>query len=232
MPGPGGGSNSGGGHSSGSYDNDYDYDRGYHHRGHHHRHYHGYSRRGGCSSFITTIFVVILCMLLWYKGGSNDSGYNEEVFQDYANSEYKKAFKKSTAYEDNILIVFLTTEDADEYHYIGWVGDHINYEINCLFGNEKTELGRAMNNSINKSGYSHSLDTNLVSVVNRMTDEVEELKVDSFTCSENHKQVESKLVNYTELELTEELVNKALKNFTDKTNIPIVVVVEDSDDVF
>ena len=65
-----------------------------------------------------------------------------------------------------------------------------------------------------------------------MTKEVENLRVEPFTCSENHKQVESKLVNYTDFEITEELVNTALKDFTDKTDIPMVIVIEDRNDVF
>ena len=255
MAGPGGGSNGGGGHgggrsSSGGSSHHSGVRRptgGYHHGGYHHHHHHGgYYRHnrygsygnginlsGGCGlaafgAIVLFLLAIWLIPMLFFDNVT----YNERTFQDFANAEYKKAFGESTAYEDNILVVFLTTDNADEYYYIGWVGDHVNTEINYLFGNENTELGRAMNNSINNAGYWYSLDTNLASVVNTMTKEVENLKVEPFTCSENHKQVESKLVNYTDFEITEELINTALKDFTDKTNIPMVIVVEDRNDVF
>ena len=42
--------------------------------------------------------------------------YSEEKFQDYANTEYYKAFANSKATEDNILIVVLTNEEKDGYY--------------------------------------------------------------------------------------------------------------------
>ena len=56
--------------------------------------------------------------------------YNEPAFQDYANEQYAREFGGSSAYEDNILIVFLTNEQSDGYYSIAWVGDNIDTEIN------------------------------------------------------------------------------------------------------
>lgn len=194
-------------------------------------HYHG-SVSSGCGLAILAVMFLIIAVVIIIPNIFFKDKYDEKTFQDYANAEYQKAFGESTAYEDNILITFLTTEAANEYYYIGWVGDHINADISNLFGNEYTELGSAMYNSISTAGYWYSLDTNLAEVVNTLTEEVENLNVESFTCSEDHNQVESKVINYTDFEVTEEVVNSALKNFTDKTNIPMVIVIEDSEEIF
>ena len=166
------------------------------------------------------------------EGGVTD--YQERVFQDYADVEYAKAFGDSTAYEDNILIVFLTNEEADEYYYIAWVGDHIEPKVSDLFGNEHTELGRAMLSSVNTAGYWYSLDSNLAMMLDKMATCVESVDGidDSFTCKEEHIQVDSKLVNYGELNLTESTVKVALDDFTERTGISIALVVDDMDEVF
>lgn len=185
------------------------------------------------------IVVVLFGMLLsMCSNGVNvqvGSGYvySEETFQDYANDQYKQEFGSSSAYEDNMLLVFLVDEDYYNYYYIAWVGDHIATDINHLMGNNETELGRQMNNYINQTNYKYSLDSDLASVMNAMTKAVEQLGVEnSFTCSEEHIQVQSHMTNHTAIDLTAETVNTALTAFTDATGISVVVVVEDAADVF
>ena len=164
------------------------------------------------------------------QGGS--IRYDEEKFQDYANQQYAAEFGTSTAYEDNLLLVVMTTEDKQGYAYIAWVGDHVDMQINSLFGADGTALGNAMNACINTANYKYSLDSNLSQVVMQMQKNIENLGLESsFICEEDHAQVESHLTNRTDLSLTQATVDTALKNFTDSTGIPMVIVVDEAEDV-
>ena len=207
-----------------------------------------YGGGGGCLGGLLGIILVpfiIIVVLLSFVGnsvsvlfGGNGSGmtlvsYDENTFQTYADTCYAAEFGNSTAYEDNILLVFLTDEECYDYYYIAWVGDHVETDINYLFGNNQTALGRAITANVNQSSYMYSLDSNLAAVVNRMATEIEAKNLDSsYICSEKHIQGTSHLTNKTDLPLTEETVNKALQNFTERTGIPLVIVVDDMTDVF
>lgn len=187
------------------------------------------------------ILVVLAAVMLFSSVGTawtdvKNGGsvkYDENTFQDYADAQYRAEFGNSTAYEDNLLLVVLVDDDYYDYHYIAWVGDHIQSDINKLFGNEQTEFGRAMNANVNVNSYKYSLDTNLAHVVEQMTKTIEQKNLtSSFKCNDNHIQVDSHITNKTDLAITEETVNMALEEFTDTTGIPIVVVVDDAKDVF
>lgn len=213
--------------------------------GWHHRPYRG---GGGCLGGLLGIImipIVVIVLLLSFFGNAVSSlfggggtgmtviSYDENTFQTYADTCYAEEFGNSTAYEDNILLVFLTDEEAYDYYYIAWVGDHIETDINYLFGNEQTALGRAIRANVNQSSYMYSLDSNLAQVVERMTAEIEALSLDSsFKCSESHVQVTSHLTNKTDLPMTIETVEDSLADFTEKTGIPMVIVVDDIEDVF
>lgn len=220
------------------------------------RHYGG--GNGGCLSGMCSmillpvilIFFAVIMLISSFTGnlvieqspspdhGYYDSGlsvqYDENTFQDYANAQYEAAFGQSSAYEDNILLVFLTEdEDYYDYCYIAWVGDHIETEINYLFGSDDTELGQAISDCVNTSSYKYSLDSDLAHVVKAMEDHILSLGLPaSFLCDEDRSGVRSCLVNDSSLDLTEDTVNDALQSFTDATGIPIVIVVEDMTDVF
>lgn len=209
------------------------------------RHYGG---GGGCLNGICSlIFVPIVLTIfavtflfssiqgkLTVPSDSGVVGYDENVFQDYADTQYNAEFGRSAAYEDNILLVFLTEDEAYyDYYYIAWVGDHIATDINYMFGNEETELGQAIADSVNVTSYKYSLDANLAQVVEALEKQiVSQGLASSFTCDEDHTQVKSHLTNKTSLDLTEDTVNAALQRFTDATGIPIVIVVDDIVDVF
>ncbi len=245
MPGPGGGGR-GGGFGGGSFGGGFGGGGGYHGGGYHRRFYSpfGFFGFGGgllsffFMPFILIAFAVIILFstVLGAFGGIAEGGvteYQEKQFQDYADAEYRKAFGTSTAYEDNILLVFLTNEEANGYYCIAWVGDHIEKDINYLFGADESALGMAMKQSINTSGYWYSLDTNLAMAVDTMADYVESERLsDAFYCDENHVQVESKLINYGEFDITEEIVNSALVDFTSRTGITMSIVVNDVTEVF
>lgn len=255
MPGPGGGGRGGGGFGGGfggggGFSGGGGFHGGFHPRPHF---YGGWYRRpyfyggGGCLGGLLgilfgPIIMIILALMLLFgyfgyavndvaQGGS--VAYNEEVFQDYADRQYAKEFGSSTAYEDNLMLVFLTAEDNRGYCYIAWVGDHINPQINYLFGGNGSALGTAMTDSINEANYKYSLDSNLAMVISQMQAKIEALGLtDSFTCTEEHVRIKSHLTNYSDLDMTQATVNTALENFTAATGIPTVIVVEDMQEVF
>ena len=247
MAGPGGGAN-GGGFGGGSFGGGGGFGGG--HRGGYYyspyRRYGFFGFGGGLFSILFMPFILIgfavlilLSTVLGAFGGIAEGGvtdYQEQRFQQYADAEYTKAFGQPTsaAYEDNILLVFLTNEEADDYYCIAWVGDHVDLDINEMFGNQNTPLGRAMNTSINTSGYWYSLDSNLALAVSKMTSSVESVAASgAFSCKEEeHNVAKSKLINYGAYDLNEETVNTALKEFTEKTGITMSIVVNDMDIVF
>ena len=200
---------------------------------------------GGClGGLLSMIFgpIIFIFVLLFFLSGFLSSGvdvqvvgsYDENTFQDYANTQYEEAFGHSSAYEDNLLIAVLVEDEYYyDYYYIAWVGDHIATDINYMLCSNDTELGRAMDANINMSSYKYSLDSNLAQVIYEMTDEITALGLESsYRCTEDHIQVASRLINHSTLDLTASTVNEALTAFTDATGIPIVIVVEDMDDVF
>lgn len=247
---------SGGGSFGGGSRGGFGGGRGYGYGGHHYHHHHfgpryfgwfGPRRRyyygggGGCLSILLApIVVLVIAATMMFtsfvslmEGGS--VYYNEEKFQDYANEQYMEAFGDSTAYEDNILIVLLVEdEDYDDYNFIAWVGDHVDRDINYMFGAEHTELGRAIRNSaIHSDSYKYSLSSGLAAVVDDMTKHIVARGLESsFICNENHVQVESRLINDSEIAISDSTVNRAIESFAEKTGISLVVVVEDQEEVF
>ena len=203
------------------------------------RYYYG----GGFFSFLIAPIILIMVVAMTFISMfatsvvtlSNGAKvrYNESKFQDYANDQYYREFGVSSAQEDNLLLIFLTNEEADGYYTIAWVGDNVNTRITDMFGNETSKYGEAMLSSI-ASVYKYSLSSNLASTIDKMTDEVAQLGLDSsFRMSSDHSlMTESHLTNYTSLSLNEEIVNNSLKNFTAATDIPVVIVVDSVDKVF
>ena len=157
--------------------------------------------------------------------------YNERTFQTYAGNEYRKQFGAQE--EDNILIVFLTNEEADGYYCIAYGGDNIEYDINDLFGNEDTVFGKVVNDSIAKP-YEFSLASNLGRVIHVMEKNVLDLNLKSSYKKGTPEDTRDplKMVNYTELSLNEDTVNDELASFTESTGIPIMIVVQDMETVF
>lgn len=191
---------------------------------------------------VSIILLVVAAVLLIGFVGSAFSNifnggevkYDEAAFEEYADKRYSEAFGSSPAYEDNILIVFAVNKESDGYYAIAWVGDNIRSEISNMFGDEYTVFGSAMQNSVNSSYYAYSLDSNLASVMDTMTKAVTGLGLESSFYSETSRpgSEASYVDNRTDLQITKETVNRSLQNFTDKTGIPTVIVVDTEDNVF
>lgn len=247
MPGPGGGGGggrgggfSGGGSHGGNFGGGAPrggYHGGVHFGGFHPVHRH---RRVGClggalqTILIVGVFVLFLCLSMCSSsGGITVISYDEETFQDYADQRYAEVFGETDAYEDNLLIVFLTDADYYGFYYIAWVGDHIDSDIRGMLGDNSTELGSAMSRCINDSNYKYSLDSDLALVMDTMAENIAALNLtSSYTCSEDHSAAPTTLVNYADVELTEATVTDSLQNFTETTGIPVVIVVDEIENVF
>ena len=225
-------------------------------RHHHYHHYHGgwffgpryYYGGGGffgglAAILILPIIMILIAAVLFFasvgtaftnisEGGS--IVYNESELQIYTDLQYNSHFGGFETVEDNILLVFLTNEEADDFYCIAWVGDNIKDEIEYLFGDEYSEFGDAVFASIPDGYYAFSLDSNLASLTNRMKNEIKGLGLSSSFISDsgNVPRPESKLDNKTELILTEKTVNDALQSFTAETGIPIVITVDTMENVF
>ena len=202
---------------------------------------------GGALGIILAPILIILAVIIMLMGSIGALGssfanlanggtvrYNEAQFQEYANRQYGAEFGTSTAVEDNMLIVFLTNEENDGYYCIAWVGDNIRGEINNMFGDESTHFGYTVNSCVNAEYYAYSLDSNLATVMETMTTKVKNLGLaSSFRKEYDHsKMTESHLTNYSSLTLNAETVNVALEEFTEETGIPVVIVVDDMENVF
>ncbi len=248
----GGGSHGGGGFSGGSFGGSHGGHFGGYHHHHHGSFFHGPRRRtyvgGGFGGGCFTVVVIALFILFggfWMFSPADNVHisygeetivdgiiYDETTMQDYANVKYTKYFGSTSAVEDNILLVFLTNEACDGYYTIAWVGDNIDYEINEMFG-EHTLYGASLYENIDDY-YAYSLDTDLAQVIKDMREQITSLALtSSFNADSDHSDMaDPKLVNLTSMDLNYDIVNNALNEFTDKTGIPIVIVVDSAEKVF
>ncbi len=255
----GGGFSGGGGFGGGSFGGGGNFGGPHHRPPHHHHHhrpffgpvfhrtYYGPGTGVGCFSGVIVVAVIVIMAVasigtffgtvnfssnVTFLDGENNY-YDVAAFQDYANDNYKQFFGDSSATEDNILLVFLANEEADGCYTIAWVGDNIKREINEMFG-EYAEYGKAMDDFINTEYYAYSLDTDYAEVIKYLADEITALELDSSFISEsdNSELSPSKIVNRTNFDLDKEIINTALDEFTQKTGIPCVLVVDYADVVF
>ena len=165
MPGPGGGSRGGGGFGGGGggYRGGGGFGGGHYGgfggpRGPRRPYYGGFGWGfgrpyyggfgGGCLGILLLPIILIMVAALILSsviGGAfgaiaqgGVTQYDERQFQNFADQKYQQIYGSTTAYEDNIVLVFLTTEEAQEYYFIAWVGDHIVTDVNHMFGDRKS----------------------------------------------------------------------------------------------
>ncbi len=195
---------------------------------------------GGCLGGMFSLVAVILILLILVPTllfsslfGScsfeDKIHYDERMFQTYANTRYSEAFGETDDYESNILIVFTTYEGYDGYECIAWVGDNLDSDVRAMFGNEYTEFGRKMLDTVPTSLYEFSLSANLKDVVTHMAKKV---SVFTGTPAGDVDTSFSKLYNYSSLSMNEKTVNDGLVEFTKKTGINIAIVVDEGANIF
>lgn len=184
-------------------------------------------------ALVLALFIGSLGSLVGTVKNGGDLVYDEAVLQEYANDQYAAAFGSSSAYEDHLLIVFLTNEASDSYYCIAWIGDNVKGAISDLFGNERTAFGRAMLDNV-ADYHAYSLSANLAGVMEDMTEEVERLNLSSSFRRESDRSriPASRLINYSSLSLSADTVESALHEFTEATDIATVIVVDQAENVF
>ena len=153
--------------------------------------------------------------------------------ESYAMDQYAVEFDDAPGYEDNILIVFLVDEKRESFYTMAIVGYNIKDEINDMFGNQYTEFGRELTDNLTPR-YENTLSKDLRSTINGMTDHVVNLGLaTSFYDNEGSPGTyRSHVTNHSTLAVSHETINSALTEFTEETDIPIVLVIADMDDVF
>lgn len=238
-----GGGSRGGGFSGGSRGGGGFYGGGMHHGPHHHHgpiffgpRFHGHHHGGGClGNVIGTIvlipFLIFFCIafiIAVFTGNVENNTYDEQAFQRYANQQYYTAFAKTENFEENILVIFTVYDSYDGYDCIAWVGDDLPYDVRMMFGDEYTEFGRKVINTI-PDYYEFSLTSNLRDITNYMADEVSAV---TGAPAGNVDTSFSKLINNTELSINKNTVNEALVEFTEQTGINMVILIADGADIF
>lgn len=159
--------------------------------------------------------------------------YDYDTLETYALERYAEEFGSTTAYEDNILIVVVTAENNYDFDWYGCVGWDVTSEISNMFGGNQTTLGGAMLSNVNQQSYKNSLTRDLSNVINTMEKAVVSKNLDSsFTCKETREEYDSHITNKTSLNISTDVVDAALQSFTEQTDIPIVIVVDEAEDVF
>ncbi len=229
------------------------------HRPHHHPHFipffgfrrpfFGYGYGGGCLGGlmgmallpIILIFIIIsLVVSIFGSVGSSISNVSkggdyvidDSVMEDYSMRQYASEFANTVEYEDNILIAFLVDENCEDFYTMAIVGYNINDKINNMFGGKYTVYGQQLTGNLNPN-YKETLSRNLASTVRGMTDKVVNLRESSFyEDAGSPGSYQSHVTNLSELEVSEETIDAALKEFTSETDIPIVIVIDDMGDVF
>ena len=158
--------------------------------------------------------------------------YDEDALYDYALEQYELHFDPSSAtYEDNFLLLFLVNEERNGYSWYSIVGDNLAPRVNRALGGEGTELGYTLKEWIPNS-YSKSLDGNLDNAVRELGDTIANLGTPfKRTAVETHDASLSKLVNNSDYVLDEETLDAGLTYFTEQTDIPVVLVVDNADRV-
>jgi flagellar basal body-associated protein FliL len=205
------------------------------------RRYYGGGCLGGIVGILLLpIFIIIFALILAISSivtlvsAISNGGivqYSERAFGDYANSQYQTYFGDySETYEDNILLVFTTTENADGYYTIAWAGDNISNEINLAFG-ENAAYGTSLKKNINTKDYKYALDKNLAMVVDDMRKTAKQYE--SFSVPSEGERAPSKVVNGdATLDFNVKTVQDSLDKFTAETGISIVLIVDNEEDVF
>ncbi len=125
----------------------------------------------------------------------------------------------------------VTAENNYDFDWYCCVGYHITGRVNEMFGGNETEFGFAMINSVDRQSYKNSLTRNLSDVVEKMQDKVTSSVEDPLRCDETPSN-SSHINNKTSLNISNTVVDECLKSFTEETGIPMVIVVDEAEDVF
>ncbi len=191
--------------------------------------------------FVPVVMIVLILFMLIGSFGTalgNVAGggqviYDESVMQEYADERYAEVFGNYENYENNLLVVFLTNEEYDGYYAIAWAGYNLEPQIYNLFGDERAAFSQMMLTTVNDTYYEKSLSKDLEMTMDKLATKIESFGLsDSFDddLAYTGEMPPSRLVNHSTLTMSDELVNGALEDFTARTGIPAVIVVDEMEE--
>ncbi|MBR7116282.1 MAG: hypothetical protein IKC87_01050 [Clostridia bacterium] len=222
--------------------------------GHHHHHHYGPRfggwwffgpRRyygGGClgailapviiMAFLVIFLILMLSSTITSIANGGSIVYDEVKFQDYANERYYELYgSSSNTAEDNVLIVFLTSEEHDGYYAIVWMGDNLTDEVAYEFSGNYSYFEDLMVDTV-PDQHKYSLSANLATVMRKMTARIASIDEKFYIDNGAHDPESSRLVNDSTLEMNEATVETEIDNFYAATGIPLSIVIDDTIDVF
>lgn len=158
--------------------------------------------------------------------------YDESAYQKYAINEYYEHFDSTDAtFEDNILISVLINENYDYGYFIAITGNNVSTPVvNEFRADGNYTFARAMNSFV-QDYYEFSLHNDLARVVDTLTASVKNMSPLKYP-SGRENPAQSKLVNDSSLTIDATYLEYSLDEFTDATGIPLVIVVDEMEDVF
>lgn len=183
---------------------------------------------------IISVCVAGLLMLLSAFMRTQDSAgaRDEGPLENFASAQYEQAFRYSAAYEDNLLLAFVVYEDCSDFSYMTWVGDHVCDEAYKNLRGEGTWLDAMLERRI-AADYTYSLSADLCGAIGELAEQINtDSGPDPLTCAEDHTDSSTYVLNMSRINLNRDELNEALADFRRKTQLPIVLVVEDAGDIF
>lgn len=174
-----------------------------------------------------TAVVLILFVVVLFAAGTEKIDREEGELLQYGTEQYSEIFGSSSAPEDNILFVFLLDEYDFEYSSsMGIVGDNINSYIHIMF-EEYEDYYDAFERFLDHDNVG-AFGEDYVEIINYMTANImaHEFYRSFKTPSDRSNLVPSGIINKTGLAFNENDLAAALDRFTEKTDIPCVLLIE------
>ena len=183
--------------------------------------------------FATVIFFVYLSPTVQTIKDGGKTNYSDQVADFYRTEAYEDVFENSSAKEDNLLIVYLVNDDGNMFYCMSKLGNNVKENVTKLFGNKDSSFGKVVTDSMDKE-FKNTIGSNLSDIIDGMNGEIKKLGLSTpfKESSDKSALAESKLVNKSSLDVSENEVNASLKAFTDETGIPAVVIIDKIDTVF
>ena len=159
--------------------------------------------------------------------------YSDETFNNYVNEQYASEFGESSAYDDNLLIVFLTNQRGNGYYAMALAGKNLDPQIRQMFGGEITEFWTTLESSMTEY-YKFSAQKGFRVTLEQLSASISDKRLESaFVTEQDHSSLTvPHVTNYSSLSINEDSVNIAIRIFTESTGIPTVMVIDTAENVF
>ncbi len=183
--------------------------------------------------FATVIFFIYLSPTVQTIKDGGKTVYSDQVADFYRTDTYNDIFGDSSAKEDNLLIVYLVNDEGNQFYCMSKLGSNVSGSVTKLFGNEESEFGKIVKSSMDEE-FKDTFGSSLCAIVDGMGDKIQGLKLSSSFKTESDKSAlaESKLINKSSLNVSEIDINASLAAFTEDTEIPAVIVIDEIETVF